>query len=326
MITVALAVFNTEYYLSECLESILNQTYTDLDVLCIDDCSTDNSLSILKKYREQDNRIRIIERKANEGLAVVRNHSIKEAKGEYLVLLDSDDVYDVTMLKKAWYIAQRENSDMVMWDYIPFTTEDELAKKKNKLSDLKFLDASNKIALLQRPAFTGVKLIKTSIAKNLNIHFPLGYTRQDIPVHWHLIIAAKKISVLPERLTYYRQQPNAATAQKNEKLLHLAFIMDITKQVLTENNYWEIYMKEYFRQQLNLLFGMLDNIKPDLKDRALELIKERVTPEHHRYINKGLPVRIQAKWFYQGLEGNKTAKLKYTCWIVLRKLYRTIKR
>lgn len=326
MITVALAVYNVEQYLEECLDSILNQTYTDVEVLCIDDSSTDNSLFILKEYEKKDVRIRIIEKEKNEGLAVVRNISVAEAKGEYLVLLDGDDVYDLTMLQKAMQMAERGNADMVIWDYVAFKTANDLERNKNMPSGLKFLDVKNKTALLGRPAFTGVKLIRTNVAKGLNIHFPPGHTRQDIPVHWHLITALDRIAILPERLCYYRQQPQAATAQKNEKLFDLAYIMDITRQLLIENNQWEAFKPEYFRQQLNLLFGMFDNVKEDLKDRALALINERITEEHYIYFKDGLPIRKQAKWFYEGLRGNAIAKLKFKCWSSLRILYRMAKR
>ena len=90
-VSVIIPVYNTEKYLKKCLDSVCNQTLSDIEIICIDDCSTDNSLNILKEYTLKDNRIKLIEFKENKGAAVARNTGIDEAKGEYIGFIDSDD-------------------------------------------------------------------------------------------------------------------------------------------------------------------------------------------------------------------------------------------
>ena len=92
-ITVIVPVYNVEKYLKKCLESIRNQTYRDLEIICINDGSRDHSLEICKEVAEKDSRIIILDQE-NKGLAAVRNRGIKEAVGNYLAFVDSDDFID----------------------------------------------------------------------------------------------------------------------------------------------------------------------------------------------------------------------------------------
>lgn len=90
MISVIVPIYNTESYLRQCLQSIIDQTYTDLEIICINDGSTDNSLSIMQEFAERDSRIRIIDKK-NQGYGATCNRGIDEARGEYIALVEPDD-------------------------------------------------------------------------------------------------------------------------------------------------------------------------------------------------------------------------------------------
>ena len=89
-ISVIIPVFNTDKYLGQCIESIINQTFKDIEIVCINDGSTDNSLKILEEYAQKDNRVRVISQE-NQGVSIARNRGIVEARGEYLIFVDSDD-------------------------------------------------------------------------------------------------------------------------------------------------------------------------------------------------------------------------------------------
>ena len=96
-VSVIIPIYNTEKYLRKCLDSVCNQTLSDIEIICVNDCSTDNSLEILEEYASKDNRIKLIDFKENKGAAVARNAGIDEAKGEYIGFVDSDDFVDETM-------------------------------------------------------------------------------------------------------------------------------------------------------------------------------------------------------------------------------------
>ena len=97
-VSVVLPVYNVENYLKECLDSLVEQTYKDIEIICVDDGSSDSSLKILKEYAVIDNRIIVLEQK-NQGAAVARNFGLSVATGEYVSFLDSDDVFSLNLFQ-----------------------------------------------------------------------------------------------------------------------------------------------------------------------------------------------------------------------------------
>jgi glycosyltransferase involved in cell wall biosynthesis len=326
VLSITLATYNVEEFIEESINSIINQTFKDFELICIDDGSSDNTLKILKEFEAKDARIKVIAKQINEGLAVARNESLKLAKGKYITFLDGDDIYDKTLFEKAVSLAEKEQSDIVYWDYLPFYDVKDIPKLQKQTSDLLNLNPKNKKALLKRPSFTWVKIIRTEKARELKIHFPKGYTRQDIPVHWQLVTQINKVSILPEKLAFYRQQPNATTAKKDTKLFHLVYVMDIVKTYLEESNLFEAYKNEFYTQQLNFFSGMYDNIKSEYKKEALVLIKERLEDTHYNFINTTNLVRPQAKYFLKSLKGDFVSKIRLNLRKTIRSIYRKLKK
>ena len=322
LVSITLSAYNVEKYIKKNLDCIVNQTLREIEIICIDDGSTDNTLSILKKYASEDERIIVVSKAKNEGLAVARNESLELASGRYIAFVDGDDLFDLTLFEKAYRLSQMEKTDMVMWDYQIFYDEKELEiispSSLNKTQ-------KNKRDLLKRPAFTWIKLIKTDVAKSLNISFPKGLTRQDIPIHWLLITQIDKISILPEKLSYYRQQLEATTHKNDKRLFDIALVLDIVKKYLEDNNLFEIYKNIFLESQLNMLFGMFDKVEDSLKKEALEILKVRLNEIQWEYINSKKPLRYQARIFYKSLKGAFFAKIKYKLWKKSRKIYRFAK-
>ena len=325
LVSITLSAYNVEEFIHASMDCIINQTLKDIEIICIDDGSTDNTLSILYAYASKDSRITVHTKPENEGLAVARNESLALAKGKYVAFVDGDDLMDLNLFKKAYELAEKEKSDMVMWDYAVFYNDKDLEINKNKPSYLNQISRNDKISLLKRPAFTWVKLIKTDVAKELNIHFPNGLTRQDIPVHWHLITKLKNISILPEILSYYRQQPNATTHRSDARLFDLASVMSITEEYLKKNNLFDLYKDVFLESQLNLLFGMSDKAAKSIRSEALMIVKEKLGDDQWQYIHSEKPLRWQARMFYLSLEGSFLVKSQYQLWKFTRKVYRAIK-
>lgn len=117
-ITIIIPVYNTENYLRKCLDSVCNQTLSELEIICINDASTDNSLELLKEYSLKDKRIKLINFKENKGAAVARNFGINNANGEYIAFLDSDDYPETDSYYEQLYTkAKQENADIVKGSY-----------------------------------------------------------------------------------------------------------------------------------------------------------------------------------------------------------------
>ena len=140
-ISIVIPVYNVEKYLRECLDSILNQTLTDIEIICINDGSTDNSLQILEKYASKDERIKIINQE-NKGLACARNTGINNATGKYIFFLDSDDYLLPNIIDKLYDEAQIYDVDILMSKCKAFADNDSNNDYTNKrVADLnKYLD------------------------------------------------------------------------------------------------------------------------------------------------------------------------------------------
>ena len=324
LVSITLAAYNVEPYLAEAMDCICGQTYSTTEILCIDDGSTDGTLAILNEYAAKDKRIRVIAKEKNEGLAVARNLSLKEAKGEYILFVDGDDLIDAQLIEKAVALIIKEQSDIVIWDYQAFYANSELEGLNATSSELSDISADNTVALIKRPAFTWVKMYRTQAIRDLKISFPRGLTRQDIPVHWHVLTSNLKRSILPEKLSYYRQQPDATTAQKGRKLLDIAQIQLEVRKVLEDTAQYDQYKNTYLEQQLNMLYGMYDNVKDELKEEAMTLINQQLEADQKSYITSSEPMRYQARWFYKKMDGDSLASVKYLAWKLSRSIFRLI--
>lgn len=127
-VSVIIPVYNVEKYLPKCLDSVINQTYADLEIICVNDGSPDNSSAILEEYAKKDNRIKIINQE-NTGLSGARNTGIKASTGDYIVFLDSDDWMDTEAIEAAVTVAQNSGSDTVLWGYVREFAEKSVEKK-----------------------------------------------------------------------------------------------------------------------------------------------------------------------------------------------------
>ena len=112
-ISVVMPVYNASDYLRPALDSVVHQTLTDIELICVDDGSTDNSLSIIKEYQQTDERIRILTEN-NAGPSIARNKGMARARGEYVIFLDADDFYDETLLEKLYNLAEEEKLDIAV--------------------------------------------------------------------------------------------------------------------------------------------------------------------------------------------------------------------
>ena len=125
-VSVIVPVYNVERYLNQCVESLLRQTLPDFELLLVNDASTDGSLALCRRY-ESDPRVRVID-KPHGGLGDTRNRGVREARGEYLAFVDSDDWVEQRMLEDLTAAADREEADLVLFDYVRENEEDGVSR------------------------------------------------------------------------------------------------------------------------------------------------------------------------------------------------------
>jgi len=213
LISVIVAVYNAEKYLRECLDSIMNQTYRNLEIICVNDGSTDKSLEILKEYEQKDRRFKVYT-KENEGLggASARNYGLDKAVGEYISILDSDDFFDSSMLEKAVSKAEALGTDIVVFGGCEYDdATDNIAQVSSilnrKVIPLKevfsYKDCRKDIfQLTQGMAWN--KLYKREFLNKYSLRFQRIKYTDDAYFTFLAMVLAERISVIDENLCFYR--------------------------------------------------------------------------------------------------------------------------
>lgn len=213
LISVIIPVFNAEEYLRETVQSVLNQTYSNFELIAVNDGSTDRSLEILQQIT--DDRIRIID-KENTGVSDTRNVAIKAARGEYICFLDADDYYAPSYLQRMYEIAADKNADMVVCNYVPFRGEPIFKEAKTEE-----LYVGNSRMLVQAGVLTSActKLIKISTLYKYNILFDTSMSfGEDLFFCWKAYLAAQNVWMIDEKLYGYRMTSTGATSKYHPNL------------------------------------------------------------------------------------------------------------
>lgn len=221
LVSVIIPVYNVESYLPECIESVRNQTHKLLEIILVDDGSTDNSGILCDKYSKTDERIKVIH-KANGGLSSARNAGIRKASGEFISFIDSDDWVDNTMLEKLLIPCLETGSLLSMCgSYIVFSKENIRVRKcPSKTECVSLEEFWIKLLKTTEGDFISCdKLYHRSLWKNYK--FPEGKVYEDIRILYKVIEQSELISTVDEPLYYYRIRNAAITSTFNPQILEL---------------------------------------------------------------------------------------------------------
>lgn len=216
-VSVIVPVYNVEKYLRQCLDSIINQTLKEIEILCINDGSTDSSPEILKEYEEKDSRIKIINKK-NAGLSAARNQGLELAKGEYVSFIDSDDWINETFCEALYTAAKKYDSDIACGGIVRVTGK----RQRNKLIYKKeefTKDTDKKNRLTKTPVFSYVwnKIYKRESLIKSGVTFPVGRVFEDVTWSIKAIYYLNGVVTTPSALYYYRKTPTSIMSAKSEK-------------------------------------------------------------------------------------------------------------
>lgn len=227
-ISVIVPVYNMEKYVGECLDSVLRQTLTDIEVIVINDGSTDASLKIIQEYQKKDNRIIIIDKK-NAGVGAARNDGIKAATGEFLAFIDPDDMYASNeALLHCYKTAKREGISIVggktVFLYQDGSTKEEVEKRVGsiRISANEMTEYKNYQYDYGYVCF----IYKKSLIVDNQIFFPLYSRFQDPPFFVKAMIAAERFYALDEPIYLYRQLPGTTKLSATKTVDFLQGIMD----------------------------------------------------------------------------------------------------
>ena len=241
LISIVVPIYNVEKYLKECVDSILTQTYQNLEIILVDDGSTDNSGKICNEYLNKDSRIKVFH-KSNGGLSDARNYGIKQSNGKYIQFTDSDDFLDKDMIKILYNDVKENNSDVSICSFyslkegIIFT--DATYEKKSFSRD-----EAIKVNLLDKEIrnYAWNKLYRKSIFDS--VQYPKGKLFEDIPTLPRIFLQSSKISIIDIPLYYYRQRSDSILHKKTKKseFAYLDAVEEISNEIRTVDSKFEKY-------------------------------------------------------------------------------------
>jgi len=266
LISVIVPIYNTEKYLRKCIESILSQSYKNIELLLINDGSPDSSAEICREYLDKDKRCYYFE-KENGGLSDARNYGIERAKGEYITFVDSDDFFLEEAIEKLHATALLGESDLVVGGFCHFDSPNFYIFDRKRFGNLPITIVEKEFAVNQMDEMFEVpflcystawgKLYKSSLFKE--IRYPLGKYAEDQFTTWKLYLASEKIAVCNHTIYAYRK--NYEGLSLNFNLSHLDYIDALEERIEETKNIKGIDIEKTYKMYkyiLNRRVGELD--------------------------------------------------------------------
>lgn len=297
--SVILPVYNVAPFLEECLQSLINQSYSNLEILCVNDGSPDNSPEILQKYAALDARIKVFDRE-NQGSGRSRNFGIEQSSGDYLSFIDPDDWVDRDLYKKLYDFIVEKSSDVVEFfykNYYDATGEVSSGRHVHVIADrcgmdmsvrdgYSWRDCKNILCKFQSPCWN--KVYKRSFILENKIEFSDHPTGQDI-AFWHgVLFFAEKIDILHQELYFYRiRQGSAVTSLKKKNLIYLFDQIDRTAATLERAGVRQELQKEFAAYRMRLVYDADKKSAPEYRDAIARQAK--------KYLSAGDYFKFQLK-------------------------------
>lgn len=342
-ISIIVPVYNAELYLPQCIDSLLNQTLKNIEIICVNDGSSDNSIDLLNEYALKDNRIRVID-KENNGVSQARNDALRIATGEYIMFVDADDWVDFNTCEKALMIIKKHNADVIMWSYVSenagnqsFKTifEFEQVFDKNQVENIlhrRFVGISGKE--LMRPELADSlcpvwgKLYRRSLIEEHNIKFidlsEIG-TYEDGLFNLEVFNYVDKAVYYNECLYHYRRDNESSVTSKYRDNLYNQWqnLFSIMNKYITGNQLPQSYRDALDNRIALSILGLgLNILDADVSSlQKINMLKKIISENHYRAAYQKLEFKyfpIHWKVFYT------CAKYRFSLGLFL--LLRVIKR
>lgn len=271
LVSVVIPVYNVEPYLHECVTSVVEQTYTNIEIILVDDGSTDSSGTLCDEFALSDSRICVFHKK-NGGLSDARNYGIHRSHGSLISFIDSDDYVSPDYIMHLYQALVRGKTDIATTSICIFREGEPPKEHKRDTAEFHVYDACEALEdmlymrHLEPNAFP--KIYKKELFDT--IQYPVGKLYEDIATTTKLIDKAGKIAYLDENDYYYRIRPNSIqTASFNPKKLDLLDQLNVVKSIVQTK--YPSAINAYFSKEQSALFNLYMNISPDDTKEMLEI-------------------------------------------------------
>lgn len=311
MVSVIVPVYNVEKYLSQCVKSILSQTYKNFELLLIDDGSTDNSGIICDKFAGQDGRITVFHRE-NAGVSAARNYGLGKAKGSYVLFVDSDDMIAPDLLECALYVFSQTQSDIVEYQYSSIDEYGEAHPYSGKLNDFQktmSLTVDEALCLLfedRIQSYSWSFIAKRKLYEVPDaVRFPNEKMFEDTGTIYKIFAHAEQITILNKKLYCYRQRAESAMhtsdrlriskALSSASIARFEYFIQLGQALKNSyaGNTYKILLLRSLEEQVACYYGILEEVST-ANNIALSLVNRRIDIVMREIENRSLivPIRV----------------------------------
>lgn len=307
-VSVIVPVYNVEAYVEKCLKTLVEQTLEEIEIIVVNDGSTDHSKEIVQKIMKQFPDKIVYKEKENGGLSDARNYGMPYAKGEYIAFLDADDYIEKDMYQKMYEIAKKENSDMVecdfYWEY-----------PERQKQDIGKIYQGKQEALEKIRVVAWNKLIKKEVLEKAKVTFPKGYRYEDVEFTYKLIPYLEKVSFLKEPCVHYVQREGSISNSQNERTKEIFDVLEHVIKDYQEKGIYEEYQVqlEYIYVRYAFCSSFLRMVKIEDKEIRKKVLKETWEKVNQKFPNwkknKILKEKKSAKNLYMRTLNHTTFKI-----------------
>lgn len=251
-VSIIVPIYNQEKFLRDCLDSLINQTMQDIEIICFNDASTDNSLSILEEFAAKDQRIVVINSKINIKQGGGRNAGIKASKADYIMFVDSDDFVSYHFAEILYNEIVRTSADIVYCDYYESRINETIYHQNlgcDSSEDSEWL----KHQITEFGGHLPTAIFRKRLFFENNLFFPENLFYEDNAIGGALVFAAKKIVKISEPLYYYRINPESTTRKRNDE----RFLHRLETEILLINNFKRLKLFDRYHSDIAVMFYRL---------------------------------------------------------------------
>lgn len=287
--SVIIPVYNVEKYLPQCLESVVNQTLQDIEIICVNDGSTDGSLKVLEDYAQKDSRIRIINQD-NQGQGVARNNALKIAEGEYIAFVDSDDWLETDALEKLYEFAKTCNAEAVVFDFVEFDEKSGKEKfesfgekiKKRYHYDLTEKGSFNwrdlkKHCLINLTDAAWHKIYSREFLIKNDIKFGVERNKEDYIFSLNVLFNAEKIHYFNEYLYTYRLRKGSQVYRVSSERIDILDSIKQTQELLNKLGLLQELSQEFSEYKIQEIADTYKYIPEDFRSDFIDKVKQCMT-------------------------------------------------
>jgi glycosyltransferase involved in cell wall biosynthesis len=283
-LSIIVTAYNIEKYIDESLSSIVGQTLKDIEIIVVDDGSTDTTPQIIRDFAARDPRIKPIMFSENTtgGVASAANAGMDAASGDFIGFADGDDRYEPDMFEKLWRAATETNSELAMCRYTLLDEEDgtivepaEAVRWQSYPRQVAInMDRKSRKDMLRFISVPWRKLYRRDLIERADLRFPVGdFFFEDNPFHWMSVIEANRIVLVPERLCQHRVARAGQTmATVDERLLRIFQHHDIIRDWLVQRDYLADYNDDLLRWLSSQLSWVSLRAEGDIRRRLFDLM------------------------------------------------------